>query len=157
MRMKSLLRKIPSIPGIYALIFVIDRESTLRIGRLGVFKFSPGTYVYFGSAKGPGGLRARLARHSSREKRMHWHIDFLLASPYTKPLAAVYSPTGSFVECDLVEKALHLFSPEVLVKGFGSSDCRRGCPAHLLKGLSVNSVAEIFRSLGLTPWVLMLV
>ena len=150
-------RKIPSIPGIYALIFVIDRESAVRIGRLGVFNFSPGTYVYFGSAKGPGGLRARLSRHFSRKKRMHWHIDFLLVSPHTKLLAAVYSPTDSLVECDLVEKALHPSSAEVPVKGFGSSDCRRGCPAHLLKGLSVNSVTEIFRSLGLTPSVLLLV
>lgn len=157
MRRKSLLRKIPSMPGIYALIFVIDRESTVQIGRLGVFKFSTGTYVYFGSAKGPGGLRARLSHHFSRKKRMHWHIDFLLASPYTRPLAAVYSLTGSLVECDLVEKALQLFSPEVSIKGFGSSDCRKGCPAHLLKGLSVNSVAEIFRSLGLRLSILILV
>ncbi|MFO1126305.1 MAG: DUF123 domain-containing protein [Methylocystis sp.] len=36
-----------------------------------------GDYLYCGSAKGPGGLRARLARHRRKDKRAHWHVDQL--------------------------------------------------------------------------------
>jgi Uri superfamily endonuclease len=36
-----------------------------------------GRYLYCGSAKGPGGLKARLSRHMRRGKSVRWHIDRL--------------------------------------------------------------------------------
>ncbi len=39
--------------------------------------FNAGYYFFFGSAKGNGGLQARLLRHISMEKKKFWHIDYL--------------------------------------------------------------------------------
>jgi Uri superfamily endonuclease len=36
-----------------------------------------GRYLYCGSAKGPGGLKARLSRHMRRGKSVRWHVDQL--------------------------------------------------------------------------------
>ncbi len=94
------------------------------MGKLGPATLSPGHYLYTGSAR--AGLEARLARHFRREKRKHWHIDYLLehASPV---LAVVF--TGGEEECEvngLVED--HLGYPPA-VRGFGASDCH--CWSHL--------------------------
>jgi len=48
----------------------------LRIGKLGIHNLPHGYYVYVGSAL--GGLASRLRRHLRSEKRLHWHIDYLL-------------------------------------------------------------------------------
>jgi len=70
--------------GTYALVMSLKGEVAIVVGRL-VMKgktfagseitFPPGYYVYFGSAH--GGLSARVSRHLKREKRLHWHIDYL--------------------------------------------------------------------------------
>lgn len=82
-----------------------------------------GDYLYCGSARGPGGLRARLARHWRREKRAHWHID---------QLTAVATMRGAFVEEGGDECALNmeLGALATPAPGFGSSDCPR-CVSHL--------------------------
>jgi Uri superfamily endonuclease len=49
----------------------------VTIGRKPRTELSAGRYFYCGSAKGPGGLRGRLARHMRRGKPVHWHIDQL--------------------------------------------------------------------------------
>ncbi len=60
-----------------------------RGSRVAVLK--PGFYIYVGSACGPGGLRARISRHlCGKRKRLHWHIDRILSSPYVQPLATLY-------------------------------------------------------------------
>jgi Uri superfamily endonuclease len=51
--------------------------------------FNAGYYFYFGSAKGSGGLQARLLRHISMEKKKFWHIDYL--RPYMDFVAAVFT------------------------------------------------------------------
>jgi Uri superfamily endonuclease len=50
-------------PGTYALLLKLDKQERITIGKLGTFDFPAGYYLYVGSALGPGGLRARLARH----------------------------------------------------------------------------------------------
>ncbi|HIQ09546.1 MAG TPA: DUF123 domain-containing protein, partial [Anaerolineaceae bacterium] len=54
---------LPSTPGAYALALRLERPVGLRVGALGVWDFPEGVYVYLGSARGPGGIRARLGRH----------------------------------------------------------------------------------------------
>ena len=44
-------------------------EQSILVGRLGTLDVHPGTYVYVGSAFGPGGLRARTNRHASANKK----------------------------------------------------------------------------------------
>ena len=54
---------IPARPGTYALLLSATRRQRITIGRLGALALQPGCYVYTGSARGPGGLRARLRHH----------------------------------------------------------------------------------------------
>ena len=81
-----------------------------------------GTYVYTGSAR--RGLEARLARHLRSSKRLHWHVDHLLAVPGVRIVAVRRS---RLAECRL--QALTPGRP--VLPGFGASDCRAGCGSHL--------------------------
>jgi len=55
-------------PGTYLLLLRLEEDREIEIGRLGSLFFPRGYYLYVGSAMGPGGLVARLARHSQRGK-----------------------------------------------------------------------------------------
>jgi Uri superfamily endonuclease len=106
----------------YQLLIEMPRPLRLRIGRLGAFDFPPGRYVYTGSAK--RALDARIARHARQEKALRWHIDYLLAAPGVRIVEVLRSRRG---ECPL-NRAVR---GRALVAGFGASDCRAGCGAHL--------------------------
>lgn len=112
----------PGLPGAYALLLRLDAPLAVRAGRRAAV-LAPGRYVYCGSARGPGGLRARLARHMRREKRAHWHIDQLTAAGVVE--GAWIEPGGA--ECALNARFGGLPIP---LAGFGSSDCPR-CRSHL--------------------------
>lgn len=90
---------------------------------------APGWYVYAGSACGPGGIRARLARHFRPDKRAHWHIDQLTGSTRVRVWASVLPDLH---ECDLVANLEATGNFHAACAGFGSSDCRQ-CAAHLLR------------------------
>lgn len=117
---------LPDAPGAYALFLDLSRPVALPPRRF-AGDLAAGRYVYFGNARGPGGIRSRCTRHFRRAKRHHWHVDWLMEAA-VHPLAAAF-PGGD--ECDLVGRALAVAGISVPVAGFGSSDCRR-CPAHLL-------------------------
>ncbi len=57
----------PSIPGAYALIIDIPKAFRPSIPTLAGAVLQPGRYLYAGSANGPGGVGARIRRHT-REK-----------------------------------------------------------------------------------------
>ena len=100
----------------------MDSTLGLQVGRLGWFEFPAGVYVYTGSAK--RGLEARIARHQRADKKLRWHIDYLLAAPGVRILKVVRSWRD---ECRLNQG-----SPgEIAVPGFGASDCKSGCGGHL--------------------------
>ncbi|MEK7755214.1 MAG: GIY-YIG nuclease family protein [Acidobacteriota bacterium] len=67
-------------PGAYALMLRCRKEARVRVGGLGWMHLRRGFYVYLGSALGPGGVRARVARHLRPPARPHWHIDYLRAN-----------------------------------------------------------------------------
>jgi len=62
--------------GSYVLLIQLIEDTTIAVGKLGIFPFHRGYYLYSGSAL--GGLSSRLIRHLSKEKKNHWHIDYLL-------------------------------------------------------------------------------
>jgi Uri superfamily endonuclease len=97
---------LPAAPGAYVLMLELRRPVRLAIATLPATTLPPGRYAYAGSARGPGGIRARVRRHLRKDKKPHWHIDRL---------------------ADL----LRVPGASVPVPGFGSSDCRR-CAAHLV-------------------------
>ncbi|WP_246189581.1 GIY-YIG nuclease family protein [Methylacidimicrobium cyclopophantes] len=122
-------QELPREPGSYLLVFALLRKKTLSIGRLGVFPFSQGIYVYCGSALGPGGIRGRVNRHL-RRIRLWWHIDYLLQ--HSDPIGLVFTRSPRSLECDWSRRLGKEPGSSFPVPGFGASDCRRGCPAHLL-------------------------
>ena len=118
---------LPSGPGAYALYFDLKEMVTLPIARLNNPVLGPGTYVYAGSAFGPGGIRARVARHLRSGKTLHWHIDHLTVRAGCIDVKTY--PGGR--ECALVAGFVAA-GASVPVPGFGSSDCR-DCAAHLVR------------------------
>ncbi|MEM8743893.1 MAG: DUF123 domain-containing protein [Pseudomonadota bacterium] len=119
---------IPATAGAYTLILSVARNVALTRPQGCQPSLSAGWYVYAGSARGPGGIRARLARHLRRDKRVHWHID-QLTTHYD--VAAWAVPLPDTTECDLVTSLVRTGQFEAPHPGFGSSDCRT-CGAHLL-------------------------
>lgn len=122
---------LPPESGAYILWIDLDRPLTLALPRLGSPVLRPGRYAYCGSARGPGGIRARVARHlrsvTSPARKAHWHVDRLTAAGHI--VAALVAPGGN--ECALMDTLLARDGAAVPVPGFGSSDCRR-CAAHLV-------------------------
>ncbi len=109
-------------PTTYQLHIRLNQPLRLQIGRFGEFDFPAGDYVYTGSAK--RNFEARVARHLRRDKRLRWHIDYLLAGPGVSVREVVRSVAP---EC-----ALNQATPGTApVAGFGASDCRHGCGSHL--------------------------
>ncbi len=106
----------------YTLFIRIVEAVKIRVGRLGVFKFPAGEYVYSGSAV--KSICARVNRHLRADKKLHWHIDYLLAAPEVKITRVSFS---TLAECRLVAAS----GGGIVVPGFGASDCLNGCSSHL--------------------------
>lgn len=113
--------------GAYALVIVLPRTLMVPVGRR-TATLRAGRYLYGGSAYGPGGLRARLARHVRGEKRPRWHVDHLTAAGRIEAMWAY--PHAD--ECAVVAAALARPGAATPVPGFGASDCRT-CAAHLVR------------------------
>lgn len=109
-------------PVTYQLTIMAARSVQVSVGRFGEFKFPAGTYVYTGSAK--RNIEARIARHLRKQKTLRWHIDWLLAAPGVKITSVRRSVED---ECVLNQKT----GGEIVVPGFGASDCVKGCGSHL--------------------------
>jgi Uri superfamily endonuclease len=124
----SLLRDNP--PIVYQLLIHLDRPARIRIGSLGTFILPAGWYVYSGSARRASA--GRLARHLRKHKTRRWHIDYLLARPHTRIVAIRIFPWRPGRECAVNQALLKDAGLAVPIPGFGSSDCRHACPAHLL-------------------------
>ncbi len=118
---------LPSTPGSYAIVMFNPYQRKLTIGALGCQSFSPGCYIYVGSAQGPGGLQSRVGRHLDHTamKPSHWHIDALTSKFEITEVWWVVSRRN--VEClwaGWLNEVLCRHAPN-----FGASDCR--CPGHL--------------------------
>lgn len=106
----------------YQLIIELDRSAWITVGALGRFRFPAGSYIYTGSAR--RAMEARIRRHLSARKKCRWHIDYLLAHP-----AARIDQVKRFraAECRKNQQT----NGQIVVPGFGASDCRQGCGSHL--------------------------
>ena len=106
----------------YQLQIQVGRRLKIQVGYLGIFTFPVGRYVYTGSAK--RNLEARIARHLRTEKKLRWHIDFLMTAPGVTVVAVDRSTEN---ECVLNQQV----GGVIVVSGFGASDCQNGCGSHL--------------------------
>lgn len=106
----------------YQLIILLKQRHQIQVGALGRFDFEAGYYVYSDSAK--CNLEARVARHCRKNKPLRWHIDYLTSHPASE---VVDTLTFNADECQLNQACQGV----ILIPGFGASDCRSGCGAHL--------------------------
>ncbi|MEM1509811.1 MAG: GIY-YIG nuclease family protein [Thermofilaceae archaeon] len=157
MKSSRLKVELPVVPGVYALVIIVLNEIELKTRRFEL-RLRPGCYVYIGSARGPGGLAARISRHLKLNKKVRWHIDHL-----TTKSVAIHYIVFSFnisTECPLTPQ-LELLGFKHCVKGFGNTDCKARCTSHLLRfdgGIDecVMYVAEAFKQAGFEPHILAL-
>ncbi|MCH8905418.1 MAG: GIY-YIG nuclease family protein [Bacteroidetes bacterium] len=112
--------------GLYQLHITLSDTETLEIGRLGSCSFPKGKYIYTGSAK--RGLNARIERHKRNDKKLHWHIDYFLATETAKITSVEIFKFHEDGECVLNQS----IEGKHVVNGFGASDCRNGCKSHFV-------------------------
>lgn len=127
------------IRGTYALLIEIRGKRNIQVGRLGKFTFPPGFYTYVGSAK--NNLEKRVKRHLSSQKKLFWHIDYILQTSGTN-VKKVWAKQMQ-EECLLAKNmaASKLFRAPV--PGFGSSDCR--CKTHFFAVTQPGKEGQFFR------------
>ncbi len=118
--------------GSYILVIFIQKNIELIIGTLGNIVFKKGYYLYVGSAMGNSGsatLINRVKRHLSfsKNKKIYWHIDYLLNSENTSLCSLYLIPSPQNLECLIASELLKI--SEDYVNNFGSSDCN--CKSHL--------------------------
>jgi Uri superfamily endonuclease len=114
--------------GAYLLLMQFVAPIELSLRKQDTAKLEAGSYVYSGSAKGPGGLRSRLRHHFRKTKKSHWHVDQLTTQCID--LAALSVIDGD--ECQFIYRLLEHSAFCVPFRHFGSTDCR-SCESHLLQ------------------------
>ena len=118
--------------GSYIVVIYLPENACIQIGALGEISFDKGHYLYIGSAMakiGPNTLENRIRRHVSEHnnKKLFWHIDYLLANKISLVTMMYLIPTLLWLEC-IISKEISEVSDNH-IKDFGSSDCF--CPSHL--------------------------
>ncbi len=117
--------------GTYQIKIKISQPVTIKIGKLGVYQFSPGIYIYTGRAG--RGLAKRLLRHQRKNKPARWHIDYLTNHPHAIVTDVSIVNDDPEMECFVHQSMMANKNVVTPVKGFGSTDCTAGCPAHLVR------------------------
>ncbi len=112
--------------GVYVLMIKLDKDVNISVGSLGLINFSKGSYAYVGSAQ--NGIKQRVNRHLSNNKRLHWHIDYLLNDDNASVIKIFYKESGKEEECQIAKLLLLTEEPVI---NFGCSDCK--CSSHLFK------------------------
>ena len=108
----------------YQLHINLKNNTEIIVGKLGKICFPMGSYIYTGSAK--RNINERIKRHQSRspDKKLHWHIDYLLNDKNSEIVEVEKSKEE---ECLFNQKTCG----EIIVVGFGSTDCKNKCKSHL--------------------------
>ncbi|MCD6462794.1 MAG: DUF123 domain-containing protein [Thermotogae bacterium] len=100
--------------GCYLLLIHLEKDTTLMT-RSKSFELSKGHYIYVGS--GMKDLLARVSRHLKSDKKLFWHVDYLLTVATVESVLLI----PAHEECErkiaeMLEKTLES------VHGFGASD-----------------------------------
>ena len=112
--------------GVYVLVIHLTKKLDINVGHLGMTTFKPGQYLYVGRAKQY--LNGRLKRHLRNDKKIFWHIDYLLRE---SRIEDIWVKHNFFDECRTAASILSLCKEgSFFIRGFGSSDCQ--CPSHLI-------------------------
>lgn len=130
----------------YCLIIKLSQNSIISVGKLGKLAFKKGYYVYTGSAL--NSVDARIKRHLRTEKKLFWHIDYLLNSPYSSIKEFILERSPDKWECNVAQEISRKGEG---IEAFGCSDCK--CSSHLLYfkkyNNAQNSVLSAFKEFNL--------
>jgi len=132
------------VNGIYALIIRINEDTCINVGAIGETHFKKGIYVYVGSAQ--TNLEQRVKRHLRREKRLFWHIDYLLNSDAAKIQKTLFMQGDKTTECKI---AREIGERGQSVNGFGCSDC--DCRSHLFRVSNYDFLLGKMKQLNTEP------
>lgn len=141
-----------NLKGTYCLVVELKEDSQISVGKLGSVDFRKGYYVYVGSAL--NSLVSRLKRHLSSEKKIFWHVDYLLDNSSSKIVEIVFTVDSGKWECRLGD----MISTEAdgQVSNFGCSDCK--CTSHLFYfeklDKSIETCVDSLEIIGLKPRLL---
>lgn len=142
--MQADMISIPAGAGTYCLILRMEKPAVLTIGKLGIFNFPAGWYVYTGSARGPGGLGGRLRHHLWPVANPHWHIDYLRSAATVQSIWYCVGETAS--EHAWAGELGRLPGVQIPAPRFGASDCR--CMTHLVHFESQPHVSRAWKLTG---------
>lgn len=122
----------------YILILQLKSDLSINIGSLGLINFKKGYYIYIGSAK--RNINSRVERHLKREKKLHWHIDYLTNNKSFE-IKFVYL-IENYKECEISK----IFNQDsfIFIKNFGSSDCK--CKSHLFYSKNLKEIKTLLKS-----------
>ena len=148
------LGRLPSSAGVYVLHLTVASPQCITIGRLGQFNLPASHYFYVGSARGAGGLRARVGRHLRGDSARHWHIDYLRGIAEVQNV--FYTVADMNLECEWSQVLARLSGAFIPVPHFGSSDCRSGCAAHLIAFSYRLRLASLLEELPASETVLLM-
>ncbi len=90
-------------------------------------------------------LKKRIERHLSDEKKIFWHIDYLLESDHAKITHVYWKGSSEKEECTIARKMTQWGEP---IKKFGCSDCT--CESHLFRIDESISLQSISKGMGLS-------
>jgi len=114
----------------YSILLHLKREIILGVGSLGVIKFPRGYYIYTGRDR--KNVDKRIQRHMKKGKRCRWHVDYLTSPCHVKFVDFVIHTASADYECKINKRISGLPGASIITPGFGSSDCRDSCGAHLI-------------------------
>lgn len=129
--------------GSYVLLIRLNSSRWIKVGWIGPLEFRKGWYAYVGSAM--GGLESRINRHLSNEKKMHWHIDYLLEHGNVERV--FIKESGRKEECSVAKMFSGRFGS---VPKFGCSDCK--CDSHLFYSRGKSDFLDLVREIGMREW-----
>ena len=135
--LETFLDNIPQEKGTYLLLVKVKDNPIIHVSKK-IWMFEKGIYAYIGSARNTGGLRARIGRHLKQDKKLYWHIDYLLENSYVEIIGTIFTTSKKNLECEVVKTLIKEGTETPYAKRFGSSDCKKGCPSHIIK-LSTNT------------------
>jgi len=130
--------------GTYLLIIQMKNNSIIQIGKLGNVRFYNGYYAYVGSAL--NGLEQRILRHLRQQKKIHWHIDYVLKK--ANIIEIFYKESNVKEECGIAEILDKKLSS---IPYLGSSDC--SCKSHLFYG-SYETIKNIINKLKMKQFLI---
>jgi Uri superfamily endonuclease len=119
--------------GAYLLHLFLSSSIRIKVGALGEFDLPAGWYCYVGSAR--RNLSARVERHrdlaAGKRSKIRWHIDYLLVRPEVELRRGELFQEEE--ECAVSARLASGSEWAVPIPGFGASDCKANCPAHLYR------------------------